>query len=125
MITSNQNSYSHVIEIECLNKFQKETSFNITISLLMIFSKEFNLNYSKKKNYSCEIIKYGFQGYYPAIGIKYLNIDTTNFDLDEIENEINKMFEEFIKTLNIESYLEFYFVSEASIQHFIDDLIPE
>jgi hypothetical protein len=113
------NEYNQVIEIEKIDELMYEDNYKMIIFILSLFIKEIENDSNFFKNdYEFEVIKYGFQGYYPAIGVKYLREEIDyNIISDKLDLQVNETFNEFINKCTLKEFIVFTIDKNDDIQN--------
>ena len=111
-----EKSYNEILELESLDNLVHGNTKLLVTTLLMFI--EF-LKSDKKilKKYHLEVLEYGFQGYYPVIGIQYLDANCAS-----IEEYLVSKFEEFSKSVFLEELLRFAVSQRPVIENFVSEI---
>ncbi|RRJ90615.1 hypothetical protein EG240_07915 [Paenimyroides tangerinum] len=104
--------YNEIIELDIFDDLIEDKNINIVICTQLIFCDYLNNQHDLNSNYKFEVIKYGFQGYYTVVGIKYLTDSATT-----IEDTVIEKFNFLMNNLKIYDLITFYIKNEESINN--------
>lgn len=63
--------YNEIVELEALDELVGWDN-KFIIRILLLFTQKLNKESKIMEEYHFDVIPYGFQGYYPVIGVQYL-----------------------------------------------------
>lgn len=125
MITKNNsgNSFNQIIELEYIDRLTAQKGGKVlVISSLFLLINHLN-NLDEFNAYRFDVIKYGFQGYYPVIGVKYLNENLDYYTIsEELENIVSNLFEQMIARLSLKDFLDFTMENYTDIANIAREL---
>lgn len=111
-----EKGYNEIIELDSLDEFIQWNNTLVIIILLMLV-KSFNSDEKLLKSYRFNVISYGFQGYYPVIGVEYLEDNLTS-----IEELVLMKYKTLVKTTTLDNLLDFSISNKDSIQKIINEI---
>ncbi len=111
-----KKKYNEIIEIEYIDNVLK-TDLKFGTRILLLTTERINSIEEIKEKYKFDVISYGFHGYYPVIGVQYLN--KTNVS---IEDYVLKFFDELILNISIKDLIEFDMINCKNIQLIVDNI---
>jgi hypothetical protein len=114
-------AYNQIIEIEYIDKLisSKDTT---VIAFLLMLCEELNQDETFKDDFFFEVTKYGFQGYYAAIGVVYLKEITDYYLVNEdLEKQVANCFIELIEKRSVKDLVDFMLDKKKEI----DDLFAK
>ena len=105
-----KKGYKHIVELEYLDDLILPSNNKLIIAILLQTVESLSTDPRYLGKFEFEVIKYGFQGYYPVIGVKSLS----NFD-EFNEDEIISYFNENIISLPMKNFIDFTTRNENKI----------
>jgi hypothetical protein len=110
-----KEGYNQIVEIESLDVLASDNS-KLLAAILLCFCDEISSDNELKKDYSFNIIKYGFQGYYPVIGVRY-----NSEQCEDIHNLIEQKFLLFLQAKSIKEFVDFAIDNNSRVKQSMDD----
>ncbi len=112
-------SYNEIIELEYLDSLMKDYNFNLIVAILLLLIEKLQIE-ACTNPYHFEVIPYGFQGYYPVIGVQH---KTTN--LPSIEGFVINFFNTSIPKITLKEFLEFNMINSSHIEDLLANISRE
>ena len=111
MKEESKEGFDFIVELEELDHLMRQSGFRQAITVLEFVSDHLNRLESKEKRFRFEVIEFGFQGYYPVIGIQLLKNGT--FDVEEY---VRQEFEKVLSNTSLKTILDYSRENDGRIE---------